>query len=66
MRNFFKDTFSKIPSIRTKQIAELLGTNEEKVIRQYRECLKYISRVKNDILQKSQIVVQQKRELSTR
>jgi len=64
MRNFFKNTFSKFPSVHTKEIAELLETKEAEVIRQYRNCLKYISRVKNEVLQKSENFIQNKRQLS--
>jgi hypothetical protein len=66
MRNFFKNTFSKIPTVKTKQIAELLGTKEEKVIKQYRDCLKYITRVKNEVVQKSEDFIQARRQLTIR
>lgn len=66
MRNFFKDTLAKNPFVNRKQIIELLGTGEEKVITQYKNCLKYISRVKNDALQKSESFLQNKKHLLTR
>ena len=54
MRNFFKNrvkTNSTEPSRR--EIAEILDTDEDRVINQYKRYLNYITRVKKDLMQKS-------------
>ena len=58
MRNFFKNTFSKIPDVTTKQITELLGSDEKKVIKYYRDCLKYINHVRKEVVQKTEDFIQ--------
>ena len=54
MRNFFKSRLSKTtdqPSRR--ELAEILDTDEDRVINQYKRYLNYISRVKKELIQKS-------------
>ena len=54
MRNFFKSrvkTNSTDPSRR--EIAEILDTDEDRVINQYKRYLNFITRVKKDLVQKS-------------
>ncbi len=54
MRNFFRSrvkTSSTEPSRR--EIAEILDTDEDRVINQYKRYLNYINRVKKDLMQKS-------------
>jgi hypothetical protein len=54
MRNFFKSRLNKghaEPSRR--EIAEILDTDEDRVINQYKRYLDYITRVKKDLIQKS-------------
>ena len=58
MRNFFKNrvkTNSTEPSRR--EIAEILDTDEDRVINQYKRYLDYITRVKKDLIQKSADIV---------
>lgn len=66
MRNFFKPTTSTGSNIKTKkQIAEILDTDEDKVINQYKTYLNYISRVKNELLQLRQDIINYNRPLRT-
>ena len=58
MRNFFKSRLKKVhaePSRR--EIAEILDTDEDRVINQYKRYLDYITRVKKDLVQKSADIV---------
>lgn len=64
MRNFFKPTASTNSNIKTKkQLAELLDTDEDNVINQYKRYLKYITRVKNELLQLTEDIINYNRPL---
>ncbi len=54
MRNFFKSRLKKVshePSRR--EIAEILDTDEDRVINQYKRYLDYIAQVKKELIRKS-------------
>jgi len=58
MRNFFKNRQTQVdhePSRR--EIAEILDTDEDRVINQYKRYLNYINRVKKELIQKSADIV---------
>ena len=58
MRNFFKTgpaTSTQQPSRR--ELAEILDTDEDRVINQYKRYLDYITSVKKDLIQKSADIV---------
>ena len=58
MRNFFKNSWGAEPKIESKrQIAEILDTDEDKVINQYRRYLNYINKVKKGLIQNSESIV---------
>jgi hypothetical protein len=67
MRNFFKNTFGTETKITTnRQIAEILDTDEDKTIHQYKRYLHYINKVKKEIIQKSADLVRSRRQLQLR
>jgi hypothetical protein len=54
MRNFFKDKFTKVRNkLSRNEIAEILDTDEDRIINQYKGYLNYINRVRRELLQKS-------------
>ena len=58
MRNFFKNTWGAATKIESKrQIAEILDTDEDRVINQYRKYLNYINKVKRGLMQNSETFV---------
>ena len=58
MRNFFQNTWGADPKIQSKrQIAEILDTDEDRVINQYRKYLNYINKVKRGLVQTSETFV---------
>ena len=66
MRNLFKNTFGKITGRATrKEIAEILDTDEDRVINQYRGYLNYINNVKKELIRRSAEIVGYKRRMST-
>ena len=63
MRNFFKNPWGSNTKIESrKQIIELLDTDEDKVINQYRGYLNYINKVKKDLIQRSESVIRHTKE----
>ena len=66
MRNFFKNTFGRMTSrVTRKEIAEILDTDEDRVINQYRGYLNYINNVKKELIRRSAEMVGYKRRMST-
>jgi hypothetical protein len=54
MRNFFKTTPVKPKTNASRRvIAEILDTDEDRVINQYKRYLDYINRVKKELIEKS-------------
>lgn len=67
MRNFFKITGAANSNLKTKkQIAEILDTDEDTVINQYKGYLKYITRVKKELVQMTRDIINYRRPLHTR
>ncbi len=67
MRNFFKTAPGKSTSAATKrQLAEILDTDEDKVINRYKGHLKYINKVKKELLQRTADLMRYSRQLHTR
>jgi len=66
MRNFFKNQFSRLTgNPNRREIAEILDTDEDKVINQYRRYLNYINSVKRELIQKgTEFVGYKKRKIS--
>jgi hypothetical protein len=53
MRNFFKNKLARKENVTRKEIAEILDTDEDIVINQYRRYLNYINGVKKELIRKS-------------
>ena len=67
MRNFFKNPWGPNTHIESKkQIAEILDTDEDRVINQYRRYLNYINKVKKGLIERSESVVRHAKEKYTR
>ncbi len=66
MRNFFKNQLEKITgNPNRRDIEEILDTDEDKVINQYKRYLNYINNVKRELIEKSSNMVgYKKRKLS--
>jgi len=65
MRNFFSNKFGSVTLRATrKEIAEILDTDEDKVINQYKGYLNYINEVKKELIRRSAELVGYKRRLS--
>jgi hypothetical protein len=63
MRNFFKNPWGSNTKIESRrQIIELLDTDEDKVINQYRRYLNYINNVKKGLIQRSESVIRHTKE----
>ena len=57
MRNFFKSRLKVNDEPSHREIAEILDTDEDRVINQYKRYLDYINRVKKDLVQQSRNMV---------
>ncbi len=67
MNNFFKNPFGSNMKIESKkQIAEILDTDEDKVIDQYRRYLNYINKVKKGLIERSEAFVRQVKQKHVR
>ena len=62
MRNFFKNTWAGLTNIESKrQLEDILDTDEDKVLNQYRSYLNYINQVKKQVVARSESVVRDTR-----
>ena len=62
MRNFFKNTWGPETNLESKrQLSEILDTDEDTVLNQYRRYLNYINKVKRGLVQKSDSIVRETR-----
>lgn len=58
MRNFFKNTWAGMTNIESKrQLEDILDTDEDKVLNQYRRYLNYINHVKEGLIRRSESVI---------
>ena len=58
MRNFFKTRVkTSVTDPSHREIVEILDTDEDRVINQYKRYLNYINRVKKELMQKSADIV---------
>ena len=65
MRNFFRNKLDKTGGAPTRrEIAEILDSDEDRVINQYQRYLNYINEVKKEIIQKSADFVGYSRKVS--
>jgi hypothetical protein len=63
MRNFFRNPWGSNTNIECKkQIADILDTDEDRVINQYRKYLRYINDVKKGVMRKSESVMRHAKE----
>ena len=63
MRNFFKNPWGTNTTIESKkQIADILDTDEDRVIDQYRKYLRYINDVKKGLVKRSETVMRHAKE----
>lgn len=63
MRNFFKNTWGSITNIESKrQLENILDTDEDKVLNQYRRYLNYINHVKEGLIKRSESVIRHTKE----
>lgn len=54
MRNFINNSFGKVVSRANRsQISEILDSDEDKVINQYKVYLNYMNSIKKDLIQRS-------------
>lgn len=64
MRNFFKNTFGNTtPGTTSSKIAEVLDTDEDKIINQYKGYLNYINKVKKELLQRGKDFMNYRQQL---
>ena len=67
MRNFLKAAFGNTtPGTTSRKMAEILDTDEDKIINQYKGYLSYINRVKKEIMQRGKEFLNYGRQLNTR
>jgi hypothetical protein len=65
MRTFLKNQLARVTGNPTRrEIAEILDTDEDRVINQYNRYLNYINNIKKDIMQKSAEFVGYKKKIS--
>lgn len=58
MRNFFRNTWAGMTNIESKrQLENILDTDEDKVLNQYRRYLNYINHVKQGLASRSEAVI---------
>lgn len=67
MRNFFRNNVTEDLTIRSsREIAQLLDTTDEQLIRQYKKSLGYIKRVKDEIIAAGNVLLTAKRGIPAR
>ena len=67
MRNFFKNTFGNTtPGTTSSKMAEILDTDEDKIINQYKGYLSYINSVKKEMLRRGKEFLNYGRQLNAR
>lgn len=67
MRNFLKAAFGNTtPGTTSSKMAEILDTDEDKIINQYKGYLSYINRVKKEIMQRGKEFLNYGRQLNAR
>ena len=67
MRNFLKTAFGNTtPGTTSGKMAEILDTDEDKIINQYKGYLSYINRVKKEIMQRGKEFLNYGRQLNAR